>query len=116
MTGFLLWIPLYAIAVMGAGDVKLAAAAGAWLGMRGSIEASLMAAIAGGVLALALLIAQRSAGRAMQNVAIWLSGAAYGRVHPMPAESAAAGRTQLPYGIAIAVGFLLAAWSPGMIL
>lgn len=116
MTGFLLWIPLYAIAVMGAGDVKLAAAAGSWLGMRGAFEASLLAAIVGGVLALALLIAQRSAGRAMQNVAIWLSGAAYGRVEPLSPEASGTGRAQLPYGIAIAAGFLIAAWSPGLIL
>jgi prepilin peptidase CpaA len=116
MTGFLLWIPLYAIAVLGAGDVKLAAAAGSWLGAGGAFEASLLAALAGGVLALALLIAQRSAGRAMQNVAIWLSGAAFGRVEPVAADTSLAGRAQLPYGIAIAIGFLIAAWSPGLIL
>jgi prepilin peptidase CpaA len=116
MTGFLLWIPLYAIAVMGAGDVKLAAAAGSWLGARGSFEASLLAAIVGGVLALMLLLAQRSAGRAMQNVALWITGAAYGRVEPLPGDTATPGRMQLPYGIAIAIGFLIAAWSPGLIL
>jgi prepilin peptidase CpaA len=115
MTAFLLWIALYAIGVLGAGDVKLAAAAGSWLGARGSVEASLLAAMTGGVLALLLLVSQRSAGPAMQSLAIWLGGAVQGRVEPLLRSAGASDRRQLPYGIAIAIGFLIAAWSPGLI-
>ena len=116
VTGFLLWVLLYALGVLGAGDVKLAAAAGSWLGARGTVEASLLAAMAGGVLAMLLLLAQRSAGTAMQSLAIWLGGAAQGRMDPLIIGDGARERRQLPYGIAIAIGFLMGAWWPGLIL
>src|SRR5712691_7755539 len=53
-----LWLPLYALGGMGAGDVKLIAAVGAWLGPADVIHAALYAAIAGAVFAVALALAR----------------------------------------------------------
>src|SRR5687768_4090166 len=47
--GLTLWLPFWMARVLGAGDVKLAAAAGAWLGTGGVVEASLLGAVGGGV-------------------------------------------------------------------
>ena len=58
-TGLALFVPLYALGGMGAGDVKLLGAIGAWLGPMGAVWTGLYGAIAGGVLALAVAVWQR---------------------------------------------------------
>ena len=85
LLGLAAWVPLYALGVLGAGDVKLFAAAAAWMGPHGVLPASTYAALAGGVLAL-----------------VW--GARGLR--------ATQGRPdrRLPYGIAITVGVLATVW------
>src|SRR5688500_12891023 len=50
--GFALFFPLFALRGMGAGDVKLLAAVGAWLGPWQVLWAALLTSVAGGVLAL----------------------------------------------------------------
>src|SRR5687767_15970758 len=44
--GLALWLPFWLVRVLGAGDVKLVAASGAWLGVAGVVEASLLGAAA----------------------------------------------------------------------
>jgi prepilin peptidase CpaA len=61
--GLLLW-PLYLRGAMGAGDVKLMAMAGAFLGPMLTWRAVLYACVAGGVLGVALLAFQRLRGQA----------------------------------------------------
>src|SRR5688572_12650652 len=51
--GFGIWIGFYLLGVIGAGDVKFFAAAGAWLGPGATWRAAIIAAIAGGILAVA---------------------------------------------------------------
>lgn len=86
--GLAAWLPLYAIGMLGAGDVKLFAAAGAWLGPHGVLPATIYAALAGGVLA-----------------AVWVARRAVTSSSPRDAR--------LPYGLAVATGVLIVAWSPG---
>src|SRR5690348_15428971 len=50
--GMLVWFPSYAFGLLGAGDVKLAAAAGMWLGPMRTFEAALIGGVIGGALAL----------------------------------------------------------------
>lgn len=54
VVGFGVLVGLYAAGAMGAGDVKLGAAVGAWLGAAAILHALLVAALAGGVYVLAL--------------------------------------------------------------
>jgi len=55
-TGFLLFLIFYILGGMGAGDIKLMSAFGALLGPSGSIIAAVIAAIAGALLAGAVLV------------------------------------------------------------
>src|SRR5438046_2379916 len=52
LTGCALFFPLFALGGMGAGDVKLAACLGAWIGPTSSLYIALYSALAGGVMAL----------------------------------------------------------------
>jgi prepilin peptidase CpaA len=55
--GLALLLPLYAIGGMGAGDVKLLAAVGAWTGATAVFWAFAVSAVVGGVIALVMAIA-----------------------------------------------------------
>lgn len=111
--GFAIWIIFHIAGGMGAGDVKLFAAAGAWLGPSGAWRAALVAALVGGVLSLAALAWQRRTREGVQRVAMslsMLSLAPLGRVGPDTDR-----RAYLPYGVALACGALLTAWVPGLL-
>ena len=111
LVGFAIWIVFHVAGGMGAGDVKLFAAASAWLGPTGAWQASLVAALAGGVLSLGALVWQRRTREGVQRVAMslsMLSLAPLGKVAPDQHRKA-----YLPYGVALACGALLVAWIPG---
>src|SRR5262245_61054899 len=57
LTGAALFFPMFALGGMGAGDVKLAACIGAWLGPKAAVFVALYSAIAGGVLAVVVALA-----------------------------------------------------------
>ena len=57
--GLISLLPLYAIGGMGAGDVKLMAGLGAWMGPAITLRAFVGTALAGGVIGLAMIIASR---------------------------------------------------------
>src|SRR5438093_10179017 len=69
LSGWLLatafWIPFYALGGMGAGDVKLLAAVGAWLGPADGFHASIYTGIAGAMMAISIVVAR---GRVRQTV------------------------------------------------
>lgn len=100
LCGLALWLPLYAVGAFGAGDVKLFAAAAAWLGPAAVPSATLYAALAGGVLGLAWFGARR-----FVHFAPALAPRA---LHAF--QSATGGTTRVPYGIAIAAGVLGVVW------
>ena len=110
--GFALWVPFWLGRVLGAGDVKLAAASGAWLGAAGVVEASLLAAVMGGVLAVWALARDGGLAVGTTRFGAWmLASRATGRIAPelTPKER------RIPYGLAIAAGAMAAAWVPGLI-
>jgi prepilin peptidase CpaA len=105
--GLVLLLPLYAVGGMGAGDVKLLAGVGAWIGPVLVLHAFVATAVVGAVMALAMMVAS---GR----LSIHLSR--MGRIagewatirDPAALAAIAAERkptmTLLPYGIPMAVG------------
>jgi len=117
VVGFALWIVFYVLRVLGAGDVKLAAAIGTWLGPSGVWRASLIAALVGGVIALGILVYERRLRRTLERLAVSAS------VRPLtPIEASVqatsetpARRVQMPYGIALAIGAAVAAWMPRLL-
>lgn len=99
--GLAILMPMYLLRLMGAGDVKLLAMVGAFVGAGDILAVSVATLLAGGVLALAWALWQRSLrqllGNALQMVLhSGLSGLAGGVAPP----AAASGR--LPYAVAIA--------------
>jgi prepilin peptidase CpaA len=106
-TGLVLLLPLYAIGGMGAGDVKLLAGVGAWMGWHVTLGAFVASAMVGAVLAL-LLIAR--SGQYARHWALFRTiGSEILTVRdPVKlAETAAARKPAmllLPYGIPIAMG------------
>src|SRR5580765_5769850 len=56
LVGAALFLPMFVLGGMGAGDVKLAACTGAWLGPMAALFVALYSAIAGGVMALAVAL------------------------------------------------------------
>jgi prepilin peptidase CpaA len=110
--GLAVWLPFWMARMLGAGDVKLAAASGAWLGAAGVVEASLLGAVGGGLLALWALARHEGLAAGATRFAGWmLASRVMGRVAPelTPRER------RVPYGLAIAAGAAVAAWVPGVI-
>ena len=112
VTGLLLWLPFHALRWIGAGDVKLAAACGAWLGFHGVLRAALVTAIVGGALALCMLVWQR---RAQHIAADMILLASTIRRKPTalrirPDATSVPTAQLLPYGVALAIGALAVGW------
>jgi prepilin peptidase CpaA len=109
--GFGIWIVFFVLGAIGAGDVKLFAAAGAWLGPAGTWRAALVAAALGGVLAIAMLVRERRARQGLEKVMVSVSTRS---LAPLAVDPASRAR-QLPYGVALACGALVVAWIPGIL-
>lgn len=67
--GLLLMLPGYLFGSTGAGDVKLLAAFGTWLGPRDTLTAFMAMALAGGAIAVAALLHRRNAPNADRHIA-----------------------------------------------
>lgn len=111
VVGLLVFFPLFALGAMGAGDVKLMAAVGAWIGASSIIYVALYASVAGGIMALVVAIRQRYLGTLFSNIKAlgmywWIEG-----VKPFPALTLESSKSlRLPYALAIAAGLALTLW------
>lgn len=106
--GLVVWLPFYLLRMLGAGDVKLFAAAAAWLGPREAIDAALLTALVGGALSLALMIKDGGALLTMLRVRTALQA-------PATLRESSLVRTRVPYALAIGCGVLGAAYLPSII-
>lgn len=103
----LVFLPLYLMRAMGAGDVKLMAMAGAFLGPADIFHAMLASMVTGGIFALCYVLAKGTVMRMWRNL-VSLFQHSYmntftGGTQSMRIEtSQSAGK--LPYGVAIAIG------------
>ena len=106
--GLALFMPLYLMRAVGAGDVKLLAMVGVWLGPQLLLGATLLTLLAGGVMAIVVMLASRSSRQVLTNVRVMLTttlvGAQTGTLAPLDAP--ASGSARLPYALPIAVGTL----------
>lgn len=109
VAGFGIWIVFYIVGVIGAGDVKFFAAAGAWLGPGATWRAAVIAAVAGGVLAVVFLVRERRLGNALRRAALAASSRTLGVIGDGAGGTVDGGRP-LPYGVALAVGAFVVAW------
>ena len=111
--GFAIWIGFYVVGAIGAGDVKFFAAAGGWLGPALTWRAALVAAVFGGAMALLMLLKQKRLRAVTQRLGLAVSARAMNLVSDGTDSSKQ--HPQLPYGVALAVGTLVAAWFPGFV-
>ena len=111
-TGLACWLPFYALGWLGAGDVKLFAAAGAWLGPMRAVEASLIAALLGAILAVLWMLRARGVRHSVETLGIAVTMPRILAEGPSTADRI----RSLPYGVAMAAGALAAAWVPGLLL
>jgi prepilin peptidase CpaA len=106
VTGFLMFLPLYLLRGMAAGDVKLMAMAGAFTGPALALQIAILSWLIGGVLGLAMLvhngrwrILYRNLKSIMRPLLVRMAGCP---AQPVPIErQASAGG--IPYGVAIAL-------------
>jgi prepilin peptidase CpaA len=109
--GALLFFPMFALRGMGAGDVKLLAALGAWLGPGQVATVALATSIAGGVIAVVVALGYGYLRTALTNVYLVLAHWRVAGVQPLPAitlEQATGPR--LAYAFPIAIGTVVTLW------
>ena len=96
---------------MGAGDVKLLSTVGAFVGPKLVFYTFIWMALVGGVLALMLIIYKRAFSQTLQNLRFLLFGWI---LRTSTTETIMTIRNQsllkLPYGVAIALGAIMAVW------
>ncbi|MGZ5272346.1 MAG: A24 family peptidase [Ramlibacter sp.] len=104
--GLLLPMPLYAMRILGAGDVKLMATVGAFLGALLTLSAVLFSFMAGGILAIAWALAHGVLRRMVSNLMFifmaLLHPAGAGWRAAAPGSLPSVGR--MPFGLGISVG------------
>ncbi len=99
-----IWFPMFALRLVGAGDVKLMAASAAWLGWQGTFVASLATGIFGGLLGAFWLLRSHGVVSALHSVATAVRAPWIMKLRPYDA------RDRVPYALAIAVGVATAWW------
>lgn len=108
LVGFAIFLPMYMVGGMAAGDVKLMAMAGAFLTPHDALWAAFFSLIAGGACGLLLVLVR---GQALQTLGrYWLMLSA--RAYFPPADDEVAGKP-FPYSIAVLLGTLISVfWLP----
>lgn len=105
VVGLLMFLPLYALRAMGAGDVKFMAALGAYSGPVEALSLGLTVLVSGGVLALALALVKGKVRLVMRNVRLIVAGRGGqgGQAFDPVAQTA----ERMPYALAFGLGLLV---------
>ena len=109
--GCAVFMPWFLLGGMGAGDVKLLAALGAWAGPSAAVWMALYAGIAGGVFAIVVSLARGYLGEMLRNLWVLLMFWRIAGVQPHPEMTLKTGRgPRLPYAFPITAGALAVLW------
>ncbi len=111
LVGFALLFPFFLLKGMGAGDVKLLALIGSWLGPVLVLKVALYGALAGGVLAVAVALRHGYLRQALSNLGyvLWY----WKSVGPRPVPTLTLSETRGPrlaYALPIVTGMVAALW------
>lgn len=106
MVGLLGFGALYLLRVVGAGDAKLAAATGFFVGHPDMLWVNLLILIAGGLLSIGWAVLNGQLGSTLHNLRtgmtlLWLSRQ---HGHPLTPIAIPVGRARMPYALAIGAG------------
>ncbi|HMF93568.1 MAG TPA: A24 family peptidase [Vicinamibacterales bacterium] len=108
LVGLAMFFPLFLLKGLGAGDVKLMGALGAWLGTSVMLGVAFYTSLAGGILALVLIAKHRYGRQAARNLWLLLTHWRVFGLSPVDAltlETSAG--PKLPYALPIAAGVVL---------
>jgi prepilin peptidase CpaA len=112
--GFFMLLPLYIAGGTAAGDVKLLAVAGAYLGPTGAFFAGMFTFVAGAIFGLIWIAWNRFGAMALRQLAGTHTGLVAHLAHDSMSSSERAGST-IAYAPAILAGSVTAAWYQGLI-
>lgn len=104
-----LYVPLYLLRAMGAGDAKLMSAVGSVVGPVNWIIIFLCTAIAGGILAVVVLLHKKGLRRTFLNIIVLIGELIHFRVPALRHEALdvrSKRSIRMPHGVSIAVGSL----------
>ncbi len=109
--GIALFFPIFALGGMGAGDVKLLGALGAWLGPIAAVWVALYSGVAGGVIGLIVAASSGYLGQAFSNVwSLVLVWRVMG-LRPAPELTLATHRgPRLAYAVPVFAGLMVTLW------
>ncbi|HEX5437018.1 MAG TPA: A24 family peptidase [Gemmatimonadaceae bacterium] len=114
--GLAIWFPFYLLKMIGAGDVKFFAAAAAWLGAVGALQAAFLSALFGAALAILWMVGSggwRLAAMRLTRLVIAPVLSQWRTVATRPAPPPR--KLRMPYGVAMAAGLAVAAWFPALL-
>jgi prepilin peptidase CpaA len=111
LVGTLIFFPFFVVRGMGAGDVKLLAAFGAWLGPRDVLYAAAATAVIGALFALAVIIARHRTQKTFTHMSAMISSWTVEGVRALPGLTLAEpSRLALCYSLPITAGALVTIW------
>ena len=111
LVGGAVFFPFFALGGMGAGDVKLMAALGAWLGWQPVLFIAMYGAVAGGVLAIFVALGSGYLRQAFANLGRLLMHWRISGVQPLPDLTLEHARgPRLAYAVPIFIGLLVTLW------
>lgn len=112
LLGIALFFPFFALRGLGAGDVKLLGALGAWLGPGSIVFVALYSTLAGGIVAVIVALRSRYLARALRNikalVTFWMT------VGLKPADGltlASADAPRVAYAVPMLAGLVVTLWT-----
>lgn len=99
--------PFYVIRMLGAGDIKLLMALGAWLGLKDSLSLIAFSIICGGVMALGIIIIQQNGWRRLKRLWNYLSVCLLsGKLLPYQDSEQMLTDDALPFALAVVGGLI----------
>jgi prepilin peptidase CpaA len=111
--GLIILLVPYLLGGMGAGDVKAAAALGAWLGLQRTFVLLIYTGISGGLLILVVwLWKRRLLAGIRQGWHFFLNWVLYRPFDSKPPPPMSLKRDSIPYGAAMALGMAFLCWRP----
>jgi prepilin peptidase CpaA len=111
VVGVAAFFPFFALGGMGAGDIKLLGAIGAWLGPIAAVWVVLFSGIAGGVMGAIVALSAGYLSRAFRNLWVVLATWRIAGVAPAPELTLAANAgPRLAFAVPVFAGLVLTLW------
>jgi prepilin peptidase CpaA len=111
VAGAAIFFPVFALGGMGAGDIKLLGALGAWLGPVAALVVALYAGIAGGVMALFVALLSGYGRQAFTNIWLLLTHWRISGIRPAPDLMLTTTKgPRLAYALPVLAGLVVTLW------